>query len=147
MITENIKSQIQEAMKARDELRVSTLKMLSSALHNEKISKQKDLDEEQEIAVIRKEAKKREDAILAFKNAGRDEQAKKEQDELEILKEFLPKEMSDEDLEKLVEESVKSTGASEIKDMGLVIGEVLKASEGKASGGRVSELVKAKLSS
>ncbi len=146
MITDSIKKQIVEAMKAKDEIRLSTLKLLSSALHNAEIEKQKDLTEEEELEIVRREAKKRKDAIEAYEKAGADDRAEKEKKELEILQGYLPKEMPDADLEKIIDEAISTTKASEMKDMGKVIGLVMGKVKGKADGKRVSEMVRSKLS-
>ncbi len=155
MIANTITKKIGEAMKAHDELRLSTLRMLSSQLNYEKIAKQHDLTEEEELTVVRKEAKKRKDALESLRSAQSKlstsspehikERLDQEEKELEILKEYLPVEMDDNDLQKLVDSAVKDSGASEMKDMGRVIGMVMKNSSGRASGDRVSALVKQKL--
>jgi len=147
MITESIKIQITKAMKARDAVRVSTLKMLSSELHNEWIAKQHKLTDDEEIAVVRKEVKKRKDAIEAYENAGRQDRAEAEKNELTILQEFLPTEMNDEDLDKIVSDSINQTGATSLQDMGKVMGMTMQKVAGKASGDRVSAMVRQKLSS
>lgn len=146
-ITETIKKQIIEAMKARDSVRMSTLKMLSSELHNAAIDNHGELNEEQEIAVVKKEAKKRKDAIEAYEKAGSPDRAEDEKKELEILQEFLPAEMSDEELLKIVTDSIDQTGASGMQDMGKVMGAVMGKVGGSADGNRVSAMVKHKLSS
>ncbi len=155
MITATVQKQIAEAMKARDEIRLSTLKLLSSELHNQKIAKQKDLTQEEELEVVRHEAKKRKDAIEALRQAqgkptssgtNMDERIKKEEKELAILEEYLPQQMSDSELEKLVNESISQTKAGGIEDMGKVMGAVMKKASGQVDGGRVSQLVKEKLS-
>ena len=145
MISETINKQIAEAMKSKDEVRLSTLRMLSFELHNAKIDKRSELTEEEEIDVIRKEAKKRKDAIKAYEKAGAKDRAEKEEKELEILKEYLPKEMSDEELEKIVSEALTEVGAADVKEMGKVIGAVMKKAGGRVEGGRVAEIVKTKL--
>lgn len=146
MITDSIKKQIIETMKAKEEIKLSTLKLLSSALHNAEIEKQKDLTEEEELEIVRREAKKRKDAIEAYEKAGANDRADKEKKELEILQEYLPKEMDDADLEKIVDDAISATKASEMKDMGKVIGFVMGKVKGKADGKRVSEMVRSKLS-
>ena len=156
MISENIQKQINEAMKAREELRLSTLRMLSSALNYEKIAKQHELSEEEELAVVKREAKKRLDAIEAFKQAeGKhlnqqaqsvEERLKKEEEELAILREYLPEEMPDAEIEKLVEEAIAVTSAVAVSDMGKVIGAVMAKAKGRADGKKVADLAKAKLS-
>ena len=145
MISETIKKQIIDAMKAKDELRVSTLKLLSSALHYEIIKKQADLTSQEEIEIVRKEAKKRKDAIDIYDKAKEKDRAEKEKKELLILQEYLPKEVSDEELEKIVIETISEVGAKEIKEMGKVIGVVMGKVKGRAEGGKVAELVKSKL--
>jgi uncharacterized protein len=156
MLSDNIQKQIGDAMKARDEVRLSTLRMLSSALNYEKIAKQRDLSDEEELAVVKREAKKRLDAIEAYGNAeGKhlnqqvqtvEERKKKEEEELAILKEYLPEEIADDELEKYVEEAIAQTNASAMSDVGKVIGAVMAKAKGRADGKTVAELVKSKLS-
>ncbi|MFH1863346.1 MAG: GatB/YqeY domain-containing protein [bacterium] len=155
MIAGTINQKIAEALKAHDETRLSTLRMLSSAFNYEYIAKQHKLTEEEELVVVRKEAKKRKDAIEAFKMAqgkqttsgtNQDERIKQEEKELAILSEYLPKQMEIKEIEKLVVEAISQTGASGIGDMGKVIGMVMAKAGGGAEGSKVAELVKKKLS-
>ncbi len=104
MIKNSLNGQIVEALKAKDEIRLSTLRMLLSALNYDVIAKQHDLTEDEELAVVKREAKKRTDAIEAYEKAGAPDRAEKEKQELAILKEYLPEQLPDEELEKLVEE-------------------------------------------
>lgn len=147
LISETITKQIGEAMKARDKIRLSTLQLLSSALNYEFIAKQHKLNEEEELNVVRREAKKRKDAIEAYEKAGAQDRADKEKQELAILEKFLPAQMSDEDLTKLVDEAVVETGAKTMSDMGKAIGVVMAKAAGRVDGGRVSALIKSKLTS
>lgn len=144
MITDNIQKQIIVAMKARDEVRLSTLRMLSSEIHNFKID-HPEMTEEEELSVVKKEAKKRKDAIEAYEKAGNSERVEKEKAELSILQEYLPAEVGSEDLEKLVDEAISETGAQDMSAMGRVIGAVMAKAKGNADGAKVSELVKQKL--
>ncbi|MEJ2348045.1 MAG: GatB/YqeY domain-containing protein [Patescibacteria group bacterium] len=146
MIKDSIKKQIIEAMKAKDEIKLSTLKLLSSALHNAEIEKQRDLTEEEEIEIVKREAKKRKDAIEAYEKAKATDRAEKEKKELAILQEYLPEEMPDSELEKIVDEVISETKASSMQDMGRVIGAVMGKAKGKADGKKVSEMVRSKLS-
>ena len=146
MITDTIKKQIIDAMKAKDELRVSTLKLLSSALHNEVIKKQADLSPEEEIEIVRKEAKKRKDAIEIYEKAGASARAEKEKKELEILQEYLPTELTNEELERVVSETISELDAKEIGEMGKVIGAVMEKIKGRADGKKVAEMVRSKMS-
>ncbi len=145
MLADNITKMIGEALKAHDELRLSTLRMLSSALNYGFIEKQHKLNEEEEIVVIKKEAKMRKDAIEAYEKVGAIDRADKERLELKILQEFLPKEMSDEELEPLVMQALNQTGAKTISEMGKVIGLVMAKAGGRADGSKVAQLVKSKL--
>jgi uncharacterized protein YqeY len=155
MIVDIINSKIAEALKAHDEIRLSTLRLLSSAFNYEFIAKQHKLSDEEELAVVRREVKGRKDAIEGLKQAQSKnttsteadikERLEREQKEMEILQEFLPAEMPEEELLKLVDEAIKTTGATTMADMGKVIGMVMGKSNGRADGGKVSQLVKAKL--
>lgn len=145
MITSEIREQIIKAMKARDSVRLSTLKMLSSELHNAAIDNHGELSGEQELVVVKKEAKKRKDAIEAYETAGQAQRAESERAELEILQEFMPEELSDDDLEKIVAEAILESGATGMVDMGKAMGAAMARTKGQADGNRVSALVKAKL--
>lgn len=145
MISDTLQQKINEAMKAKHEVKLSTYRMLSSALNYEKIAKQHELSEEEELNVVRSEAKKRKDAIEAYTKANQIERADKEKQELELLEDYLPAQMSDEELSSLVDVAISETGASEISDMGRVIGNVMARAQGRADGSRVSALAKSKL--
>lgn len=145
MITDAITQKIGEALKAHDEIRLSTLRLLSSALNYEFIAKQHKLSEDEELVVVRKEAKKRKEAIEAYEKAGYKNRADKEAKELAILQEYLPPEVSDNEIAKLVDEAIKETEATSIKDTGKVIGLVKAKTKGAADGAKVAKLVKSKL--
>jgi uncharacterized protein YqeY len=144
MIAGKIQQMIGESMKAHDEVRTSTLRLLSSAFNYEKIEKQHDLTEEEELGVIRKQAKQRRDSIEAYKKAGSEDRAQKEEAELKILQEFLPPEMSDEELGKLIDQALIATGTVTIADMGKVIG-MVKGKAPSADGSKIAQMVKEKL--
>ncbi|MFC1625926.1 GatB/YqeY domain-containing protein [Patescibacteria group bacterium] len=145
MITDSITKKINEAMKAHDEIRLSTLKLLSSALNYEFIEKQHKLSEEEELVVVMREAKKRKEAIEAYQKAGAQDRAEKEQKELEILQEYLPAEIDEKDLEKLVDEAISYLKPSGMQDMGKVVGWVKEKTKGAADGSKIAQLVKSKL--
>lgn len=145
MIWQNITKMIGDAMKAHDDVRLSTLRMLSSEFNYEKIRLQHELTELDEIAVIRKEVKKRKDAIEAYTKAGAVDRVELEGKELAILQEFLPPDISEEELVKIVDASIAEVGASSMADMGKVIALVKTKSPG-VEGGIVANLVKSKLS-
>ena len=113
---------IGDAMKAHDSVRVSTLRMLLSEFKNEKINKQHDLTDEEELIVLRREAKKRKEAIEMYSKANAEDKAETEKQELAILQEFLPAEVTEEEMMKLIDESISSLNANGMQDMGKVIG-------------------------
>jgi uncharacterized protein YqeY len=152
MITPNLMKQIGDAMKAHDAVRVSTLRGLSAELKNAKInvydpnaSEQRELTEVEEIAVVRREAKKRKEAIEMYTKANADAQAENEKAELLILSEYLPAEVTSEETSRLIDESISQLKATTIQDMGKVIADV-KAKNSGVDGSVVANLVRAKLS-
>jgi len=144
MIAQTLQQKIGESMKAHNEIRTSTLRLLLSALNYEKIDKQHDLNDEEELVVIRREAKKRKEAIEMYTKANAPERAAKEAEELEILQEYLPPDVGEEELTKLVDEAVAQIKPAGMQDIGKVIGFV-KGKAPNADGGKIAELVKGKL--
>ncbi|QKW20354.1 GatB/YqeY domain-containing protein [Kitasatospora sp. NA04385] len=146
-----LKEQLQEdltaAIKARDELRSSTLRLTLSAVTSAEVAgeEKRVLSDDEVLQVIGKEAKKRREAATAFEGAGRAEQAARERAEGEVLAEFLPKQLSDEELAAVVAAAVAESGASGPQGMGAVMKLVRPQVEGKADGGRVAAAVKAAL--
>lgn len=145
MIKDNLTAQVQEAMKAGDSVRVSTLKLLSNAIHNEEIAKQAGLTPEEELQIVRRQVKQREEAIELYKKGGRQELVDKETAELAVLKEFLPAEMSEDEIAKIVDEVISQTKASGMQDFGRVMGAVMGKLKGQASGDVVAEVVRKRL--
>lgn len=145
MIADTLSEQIKEALKKGDSVRVSTLRLLSNSIHNEEIAKQRELTEEEETGVVRRQLKQREEAAEAYEKGGRPESAKKEKQEAEILKGFLPAQMSDEELSELVNQLIGELGASGPTDFGKVMGAVVARVKGKADGKAVAEAVRKKL--
>lgn len=157
---EQIKKNLNEAVKNKEELKSSVLRMLSAAIVNrekekrykissekpdskeDELLKESQLTDEELIDVISSEAKKRREAILEFEKAGRKESAEKEKKELEILQEYLPEQISEEEIRKLVKETIDKVGAKEMKDMGKVMAELMPKIKGKADGSQVSRMVK-----
>jgi hypothetical protein len=144
MISKDITKMIGEAMKARDEVRLSTLRMLSSEFNYEKIKVQHELTEEDEQNVIRKEARKRKDAIEAYTKAGAIDRVNLETKELEVLQEFLPPELPDDEVIKIIDESIKEVDAKGMQDMGKVIS-LVKSKASGVDGGKVAQIVREKL--
>ena len=141
MLKDTISNQLKEALKAHEQVRLSTMRMLLSALNYAKIDKMHDLTEEEELEVVRKEAKKRTDAIEMYEKAHATDKAAAEKAELTILQEFLPKALSSDELASLVDQSIAEVG----NDFGAVMKSVMQKTKGAADGKQVSELVRAKL--
>jgi uncharacterized protein YqeY len=135
------------AAKARDQVRLTVLRLLKTALQNYKIEVGEDLTPQQIMSVLQKEAKKHQDSIEQYKKAGRDDLVAEETAELDIIDEYLPEKISAEDLEKLVDQAIAETNASSMADMGRVMQAVNKKTNGTADGASVSALVKSKLNS
>lgn len=144
-----IKEDLKNAQRAREEMKVSTLRMLLSELTYARVKKGPDavLDDNEIISVVQKEIKKRQESIEAFNKGGRSELSEKEQAELDILKVYLPPQLSEEELSKRVEEAITETGATGMSDMGKVIGMVMGKVGQSATSSQVSALVKQKLTS
>jgi len=141
-LQDRIPQELKGAMLARDELRVSTLRLLKSALGYAQIERKKDkLDDGEVVAVLQKEIKKRREAAELYKAGGRPELAEKETKEAAILEEFLPKALPPEELEQLVRATIQELGATSKKEMGPVIKAVQAKAAGRADGKSISLLV------
>ena len=146
-LEEKILGDFKQAMKAKELLKVSVLSFLRSQLSYQALEKKKNsLDDADCLGAIKKSIKQHQDSIEQFNAGGRSDLADKESRELEILKAYLPAEMSGQELKKIIDEAIISTGASGIKDMGKVMKEVLAKTAGSADGKMVSEMVKSGLS-
>ena len=145
LIKSCINQKIAKALKEKDEIRLSTLRLLSSALNYEFIAKQHELSEDEEMIVVQREIKKRKDAIEAYEKAKAFDRAEKEKEEMEILQEFLPRQLSQEEIESLVNKMIAEEKAEGLKDMGKVMARVMAKARGRVDGKEVSALIKAKL--
>ena len=140
-LTEKIRADLTAAMKAQEKDRLSTIRMLQSALKNEQINVGHELSDEEAMSVIRKAVKQRQDSIEQYTNAGRTELADKERSEMDLLKAYLPAELSEEELESGLREIIASTGAQSKKDLGKVMKEATARFKGRADGKKIQEIV------
>lgn len=140
-LTERIRADLTESMKARSADRTSTLRMLQASLKNEQIHLGHELSDEEALAVIRKAVKQRQDSIEQYTKGNRPELAAKEQAEMELLKGYLPPELSDVELESGLREIIASTGAQSKKDLGKVMKEATVKYKGRAEGRKIQEIV------
>ncbi|MGF1487149.1 MAG: GatB/YqeY domain-containing protein [Prochloraceae cyanobacterium] len=150
-LKEQIGEDIKAAMKARDKIRLETVRSIKKALLEKEVElrvKGRDsLSPEEEIELLAKQAKQRRDSIEQFQNAQRQDLADKEAAELAIIETYLPKQVSEAELNEIVDSIIESTGASSPKDLGKVMGAAMKQLKGKADGKAIQALVKSKLSS
>lgn len=145
-LKEKIKNDLRQALKKRDERRISTLRMLNNALINLEITqKRRKLDDQAIQKTIQSEVKKRRDSIEAFQKGNRDDLVKKESEELEILKEYLPAELSQEEIREIVQKIISGLEDKSPKNFGQVMGQVMKEVQGRAEGKIVSQIVKEEL--
>lgn len=140
-----IQSDLKLAQLDHDETRISTLRLLLSEITYTRIQKGEELSEAEIISAIQKEVKKRKEAAQGFRQGDREEQAQKEEAEAEILGQYLPEQLTDIQLEEIVDVAIAQTGAKSKADMGKVIGLVMNKAGGQVEGARVSAIVKEKL--
>ena len=143
---ERIEADLKSAMKAGDRTRVSTLRMVTSELKNARIDKGEDLEEDEVVGVLAKAQKQRRESEEQYRDAGRDDLADKEAAEAEIIQEYLPEPISDEELSELIDAAIAETGATSMSDMGAVMGRVMPDVRGRAEGSEVSRRVRERLS-
>ncbi|OGE36956.1 hypothetical protein A3B45_03795 [Candidatus Daviesbacteria bacterium RIFCSPLOWO2_01_FULL_39_12] len=143
---DRLQQDLKDAQLARDEVKVSTLRLLLSEIKNAEIAKGGSLADEDIVGVIQREVKKRKEAAEGFRKGDREEQAQKEESELTILQIYLPAQLTNEELTKLVDETINEAGAQSLADLGKVMGMVMGKVKGQADGGAVSALVKERLS-
>lgn len=152
-LVDRVHSAQQEALKARDELRLSVFRMLSAAIHNREIEKRTRagtggdaaLDDAEAAAIIRSELKKRKDAVEAYRSGGRQEQARREEREADVLSGLLPQELSDDELGLIAHEGKEALGVSSAHEFGTLMGWVMGRVKGRASGERVRAIIEREL--
>ena len=132
-------------MKERDAERRDALRLILSSLRSAEKELQRPLHDDEELQVLQRERKRRLESIEAFEAAGRDEQAAKEEAELEVLEEFMPEPLSEDDLERIVDDAIAEVGATSMRDLGRVMADVMPQIAGRADGSAVSQLVREKL--
>jgi uncharacterized protein len=144
LITE-LEQEVQEAMRAGDAGRRDALRLILSSLKSAEKDLLRPLSEDEELQVLQRERKKRIEAAEAFRSGGREEQAEKEEDELEILEEFMPEPLAEEELERIIDDAIAENGATSMRDMGRVMKDVMPQVAGRADGSAVSQILREKL--
>ena len=141
----DIESELKQARLARDNQRRDALALLLNALRSAQKELRRELSDEEALQVLQRERKKRAEAMEAYDAAGREEQADREEYELDVIEEFMPDPLSDDDLEEIVDNVIAEVGATSIRDLGRVMADVMPQVSGRADGSTVSQLVREKL--
>ena len=140
-----LEEEVKEAVLARDTVRRDALRLILSSLKSAEKDLQRPLSDEEELQVLQRERKKRQEAAAAFREAGREEQALGEEAELAVLEEFMPEPLSEDELERIVDDAIAENKATNMRDMGRVMADVMPQIAGRADGSAVSQLVREKL--
>jgi len=140
-----IEEEVKDALRERDTERLDTLRLVLSALRAAEKELLRPLDESEELQVLQRERKRRIEAADAFRAAGREEQAEKEERELDVIEDFMPDPIEEDELEEIVDDAIAETGATSLRDLGRVMADVMPQVAGRADGSTVSRLVREKL--
>ena len=140
-----LEDELREAMLARENERRDALRLILSSLRSAEKDLQRELSDDEELQVLQRERKRRHEAAEAFRDGGREAQAQKEEAELAVLEEFMPAPLSEDELERIVDDAIAENGATSIRDLGRVMADVMPQIAGRADGAVVSQLVREKL--
>ena len=144
-LVERLEGEVKEAMLARDAQRRDALRLILNSLRSAEKDLQRPLSNDEELQVLQRERKRRNEAAEAFRAGGREEQAAQEEAELAILEEFMPDPLSEDELERIVDDAIAETGATSLRDMGRVMADVMPQVAGRADGSAVGQIVREKL--
>lgn len=145
-LSERISEDLKKAMKSRNQLEVSCLRMLITGIKNKRVEKGQDLDDNEIQALISSQIRKGQEAAKEFRKGGRDDLAEKEEKEVNILFAYLPEQLSDDELEDILKKIISDNSLTGIKDMGMLMKKAMAEIKGKAQGSKVSETAKKLLS-
>jgi uncharacterized protein len=144
-LIEEIEGELKDAMLARDAERRDALRLILNSLKASQKELQRPLSEEEELQVLQRERKRRIEAAEAFRSGGRDEQAASEERELDVLEEFMPEPLSEDEIDEIVDDVIAEVGATSMADLGRVMADVMPQIAGRADGSQVSQIVREKL--
>ena len=144
-LIKTIQTDLTAAVKERDNERRDALRLILASLQSAEKELQRPLSEDEELQVLQRERKRRLESIEAFRGGGREEQAAAEEAELVVLEEFMPEPLSEDDLERIVDDAIAEVGATSMRDLGRVMADVMPQVAGRADGSTVSQLVREKL--
>lgn len=141
-LKERLLEDMKSAMKSKDKERLSVIRMLRAAVLNEEKNKTRELDEDEVIDVLAREAKKRREAIPEYEKAQREDHVEKLKREIDIIMEYLPQQLTEQEIEEIVRQTIQELGANSMKDMGKVMGKLMSQLKGKADGKLVNKIVR-----
>jgi uncharacterized protein YqeY len=145
-LKERLREDMKEALKAKDKVKLSTIRMINSLIKNAEIEKRGELTDEEIVQLLMKYAKQRRESIEMYEKGGRQDLVEKEKAELAVVESYLPKQMTEEEIKEIVKEAIEETGASSPKDIGKVMKVVMPKVRGRADGSLVNKIVRDLLS-
>ena len=144
-LKERIQQDVKDAMRAKEKERLATIRLITAAIKQREVDERIELDDEQVLVVLDKMCKQRRESISQFEKAGRDDLIAQEVMELEIIQSYLPEQLGEDEINALIDSAMQATGASSVKDMGKVMGQLKPKLQGRADMSAVSALIKARL--
>jgi uncharacterized protein YqeY len=141
-----VAEELKEALREGQKTRLATLRLLTASVKNREVELRRELTDEEFLEVVAREVKRRSEALEAYESAGRGDLVAKETEERDVLQVYLPAQLTDEEMVALVDKAIAETGATEIKDLGKVMGHVMAAAKGRVDGKRVQQTARARLS-
>jgi uncharacterized protein YqeY len=145
-LKDRIQQDVKDAMRAKEKQRLATIRLITAAIKQREVDERIELDDEQVLVVLDKMCKQRRESISQFEKAGRDDLIAREASELEIIQGYLPEQLGEDEIAAMIDSVMAETGASSIKDMGKVMGQLKPKLQGRADMAAVSALIKSKLS-
>ncbi|MFV8826703.1 GatB/YqeY domain-containing protein [Alkalihalobacterium sp. APHAB7] len=145
-LLDRLTDDMKAAMKSKEKEKLSVIRMVKSSLQNEQIKLRRELSEDETLTVLNRELKQRRESLHEFEKANRDDLASKLHGEIEVLQQYLPEQLSEEEVTQIVQETISEVGATSTADFGKVMGAIMPKVKGKADGGLVNRLVKQHLS-
>ena len=144
-LKDRIQQDVKDAMRAKEKERLATIRLITDAIKQREVDERIELDDEQVLVVLDKMCKQRRESISQFEKAGRDDLIAQEVSELDIIKTYLPEQLGEDEIAAMIDTAMADTGASSIKDMGKVMGQLKPKLQGRADMGAVSAMIKSKL--
>ena len=144
-LKDRIQQDVKDAMRAREKQRLATIRLITAAIKQREVDERIELDDEQVLLILDKMCKQRRESISQFEKAGRDDLIAVEVREMEIIQDYLPKQLGDDEIAALIDAAMSDTGATSIKDMGKVMGQLKPKLQGRADMSAVSAMIKARL--